>query len=1208
MKDLIRSSKKTLFGVTLGLFLTTPAVADDIEIYTVANLTAPTIQPNVMFIMDSSTSMLATLPASDPYDYNTTYDLAGGYDPTKVYYSDDGSIPVTNGSFFDWDANKCDHSLKEYAAGATVWRDGSGNVVAEGTTGATSLGSLYTTGIYAGQIAQFYAQSSKRIWRSLSTNNATTQAYPIECKQDDGIHGGDTNPSTVFYIANKPDTTSGWTSTAGDSVAATIWANSANNYTLFAGNYLNYLVDPAVSTSSISLFDQLKNAIEIIVASASNINIGLSRYDSQIKYIGGVDYGGEGGAIRYPALDVNLGRQNFYSALKTMNAGGDPVPAQTYFEVLQYFGGKAIVYGNAANPSNATGVKENGNPNYYDTPIKDTCQKNYIITVTNGLSRYDYVTASDKAYMSGFVAGSCDSDPYVPGITNNDAFDSEGSTIDNCLDEMAEWAFNPDNDVAERAFPAHEGNQHITTYTVGFAFPAAASQELKDGEQLLRDAGRRGGGRFLQADDQDDLVMVLTELLAEILKVNSTFSSPAVSVNAFNRSTNLDDLYFTLFKPAQGEHWEGNFKKFKLLFDATTGDPFVADQLNKPAIDANTGFFKDTSSSYWTLATESPDGPETAKGGAASHFDIPPARKIYTMLSSYSGSNGVLTPGSGTIITSTNKLAKSNAGITEAMLNITGFTPIIGTTPYRDSLLDWASGIDVLDSDVDGSTTDARRMMGDPLHAEPGLVQYGLSGGQPDLVSYVATNDGYLHAINTLDGSENFAFVPREMLGSLDNIFVDSGVNGKQYGLDGNVVAWINDANNDGTISGSSEHVYLYFGMRRGGDMIYSLDVTTRTAPSLRWIIDGGVGDFAELGQTWSAPNVEKLKMGSSAKRVLVFGGGYDTNQDVATTRTQDSIGRGVFIVDADTGALLWRAGPDAAADLRLTDMKYSIPARVKPLDVNGDGYMDRMYVGDMGGQLWRFDIDNNSNTASTVSVTGGRIADFAVDNSVQDTRRFYYPPDVALIVAEGQAPFLSIVAASGYRAHPLDVNVHDRFYMMRDYDIYSTPSSYDTLTESDLYDTTSNLIGEGTSAQITSELASLNSAEGWYINLNELDGSWLGEKSLAEPLILNGTAIITTYFPASAGLTSNSCTPNDGTGAIYFVKVSDGTPTFDLSGDDVKTRADRRVYLDRGGIPPTPSVIITEAGTPTLCVGTECSRAGDLGTIQKMYWYEVEQ
>ena len=1206
MKNMCTRIKKASIGFMLACCLAAPVFADDIEIYTDVNLLGPLAEPNIMFVMDSSSTMGNTLPAPVAYDYQVTYDLAGGYDPGKIYYTTDGSTPATNGDFFDWAANHCDHAVREYVG--TV-------------RGSAYTGSLYTVGMYSGQIAQFYDQSGKQFWRPLSTNNATTQAYPIECYQDHGIHGSNTGANN--YIANKPDTTSGWAVT-DTGVAAVIWANNANNYTLFTGNYLNYLVDPAVigSAIQISLFDQLKKAIQDLVDASSNIKIGLMQYDRRINLIGGVDHGGEGGPVIYPALSVNLSRADFKNRLGNMQIGTDPVIAETYFETLKYFGGAEAHYGTNSLPSNQVGSMDPGNVNY-ETPITETCQKNYIVVVSNGLSSYDYLDAAKQGSLPGFVNGplECNSAPYTPGYSNyydmtsaaTMETSSETYTIDNCLDEMAEWALN--NDVAHRTdIAAHDGEQNITTYTIGFAFDSSASLVLKAGEQLLRDTAKRGGGKFVTASDGAQLASVLNELVAEILKVNATFSSPAVSVNAFNRATNLDDLFFTLFKPTDGEHWEGNLKKFKLEF--ASGVPFVADANHNPAIDGITGFFKDTSVSYWTQAVDAPDGAETAKGGAAGMLSVSPARNVYTFTGTYSGTTGVLTPSTTDLTSASNELSVSNAAVTDTLLGTVGYLPFITPVPYRESLLDWASGIDVFDNDGDGSIIDARRVMGDPLHAEPALVQYGeLTGNVPDLVAYVATNDGYLHAFNTITGVEHFAFVPQEMLPKLKNIFEDTGVNGKAYGLDGNVVSWINDANNDGTITGAGEHVYLYFGMRRGGRYIYSMDVTNRNAPTLRWVIEGGTGDYAELGDTWSSPNIEKIKTGPGAtdyKVVLIFGAGYDVNQDNLITRGTDTVGRGIFIVDATTGEMLWRAGPDGTADLQLTDMLYSIPGRIKPLDVDGDGYVDRLLAGDMGGQIWRIDIDNDANTASTLAITGGRIADLALDGSVNDNRRFYNPPDAAIILQQGQAPYIAIVAASGYRAHPLQTDTHDRVYMIRDYDVYNAPAGsppvYTTITEADLFDTTQNDIGQGTKVQIDAAKTSLNGAKGWYITLQEINNSFVGEKSLSEPLILNGVAVFTSYIPATAGLTSNSCTPNDGTGAIYFVNVVDGTPTKDNDADNVKKREDRRVLLARGGIPPTPRIIITKDGVPTLCVGTECSKADDVGSVQKMYWYEVEE
>ena len=1191
---LIARYKVNIFIVVLAAAVTVQAVAEDIEIYTTANLGASTIQPNVVFIMDSSGSMNSTLSVPTAYDYTRTY--TGCYDASMLYYSSSGAMPICGSKdVILKTSNRCDASLNLYDKGVII----------------DSIGPLEKHGFYADQIAQY--NSKKNIWQSTVTKNPGEQAYLVECYTDSGVHGDSSAASP--YIADAGP----WTAAVppNPAVPHAVWAGGANNLQIYDGNYLNYRVDPGVGSSTLSRFQIAKDAIEAIVTANNNINIGLMRFD------GDIGKGGyEGGAVMYPALDVKASRNDFSSRLKTMTAGGLSTLSETYYEALLYFGGKQIVYGDLAVPSNQTGTKENGNPKYYETPITAECQKNYIIYMTDGAPEEDYLDAGKRTGLNGFAANSCNTDPD-PGTTtdyiqfNQDASASATSTRDNCLDELAAWARH--NDVAERSFSFHDGTQTITTYAVGFDFSASPNAVDQAALQILKDTAAAGGGRFYEARSKDSLLGVFNQILAEILAVNSTFSSPAVSVNAYNRATNLDDLYFSLFKPGSGAHWDGNLKKYKLgMVLDSNGDrvPQIQDALGNPAVDVNTGFFSDTAVSYWTPGADAPDGAETALGGAASKLSA--ARNVYTYTGTYNIANGVATPVNGDITTAANELVWTNTSITDALLGGVAVNPDISyssggsayTVPYGEGLLAWAYGYDILDEDGDFESLEPRRTMGDPLHAEPALVQYGeLGNGDPDLVAYVATNDGYLHAVDSISGNEYFAFVPQELLPGLNYIFENVPAAGKAYGLDGSIEAWVNDANKDIDLYDAGDHVYLYFGQRRGGSDIYSVDVSDRYKPKLRWIIKGGSGNYAEMGQSWSRPNVERLKLAGSTKTVLIFGGGYDTGQDTVSVRTADAVGRGVYIVDADSGALLWRAGPDAGADLQLADMKYSIPGRIKPVDADSNGYVDQLYFGDMGGQLWRIDIEESDTSSNLKSlITGGRIADLALDNSAINTRRFYYPPDVALIIENGRAPYLSILAASGHRSQPLNQVIHDRMYMLRMDDVYSAPSVYTTVTESDLFDTTDNMIGEGSVAQKSAAVSGLNAAKGWYITFNEMDGSYIGEKALSEPLILNGLGLVTTYVPEDLNPGAQSCVPKAGTGIVYSVNVTDGSPRFNIAGVVDKTREDRKQYLQRGGIPPSPSVIITEGGTPTLCIGAECEAVKIYLGLQKTLWYEVEK
>ena len=1185
MKKLRCKLKSISIGLFLSFYCSVPVLADDIEIYTQSPV--GTVKPNVLFILDNSGSMNGLVPSNpstpflkQPFSVTNTYS-GGCFDATKVYYTTTGAPPSCGSTnYFDLTDLNCDHANDEYNASGTQ---------------ISANGPLERWGSYADQLAQ---HSVTDVWGVIKSNSGA-----VECAQDQGVHGSNASPASNRYIAN---TVAGWQS---GSSSPLVWAGGKGTYTLYHGNYLNYLVDATVPlrTARPTRFQEVTQAINALIDTNTGINIGLATFDAGYAWpyqVGAARV--DGGSVVFPVQDINTGRTGFKAALGTLvPITGTPL-SETYHEALRYYGGLPVGYGSTSVPASvATAQDGSGN---YQSPITNECQTNTIVVLTDGLPTYDNLTAAELGLLPSFV----DSTSCSASSNANTFFDQS-----QCLDDLAQWAKNNDV-IVDNGTPARDGKQTITTHTVGFAEPSLSAPG-----SLIVATAAAGGGQFIPADNADTLRRAISKIFAETLSVNTSFASPAVSVNAFNRATHLEDLYFTLFKPGDGNHWDGNLKKYKLKFEVDTADkdgdgdtterlPFIADASTpeRHAVDDTTGFFFDdvpaVVKSFWSANA---DGDVVEEGGAAGVLDT--SRKVYTFTGSYTNSGGVYTPSNKVLTSSANAVELSNTSLTDSLLNIVSRPPLISTTPYRETLINWAAGLDALNEfGVANTVNDARLQIGDPLHAQPALVQYGGTATNPDMVAYVATNDGYLHAFNTDTGDEIFSFIPQELLSELPDVMENLG-GGKQYGLDGSVVAWINDANDDGIISGSGEHVYLYITMRRGGKNIYALDVTNRTAPELLWVIKGGSGKYQELGETWSEVNVEKVKHGGSDKIVLVFGGGYDNSQDGASVITPDGVGRAVYIANAKTGERLWFAGKGSSTN-PTTDMEYSIPARVKPLDISGDGYMDRLYVADMGGQIFRYDIDNNNGLVVGASVTGKRIAKLS-DSSIAGARRFYYPPDVAIVDDKKGGKYHALVISSGYRAHPLDKNIHDRIYMIKDKNTGFTTSLTTNVTESTLHDATSNLAGgdAGTGAAgdaaRDAEKILIHGADGWFIKLDDEanPGSWLGEKGLAEALIVEGIAIVTTYTPDTFIAPTNSCEPNIGGGKVFFVDLLDATPAYP---DGIDKRPQRHSNLARGGIPPSPNVIITKGGVPTLCIGTECE-AANLGLgVRKTYWYEVEK
>ena len=967
------------------------------------------------------------------------------------------------------------------------------------------------------------------MWQYLASGYNTA---PVECQADNGVHGD--GRATFLWPVGAADQPDAFVDNPDDGLA---WGSAPRNisYTFYDGNYLNWKNSPTNVTMSRS--DIMKEVTKKVLSSVNNLNVGLMRFNEQ-----------QGGPVTLAISDLDTNRQAILDAIDDLPADGWTPLSETLYEAALYWRGMPAHFGEliSENPTDPNALASTS-PEVYRAPDWDVCAKNYNVLLTDGLPTQDDDGPGLAQGLPGFAA--------ALGRTT-----CTGTGQGHCLDDIAEYLSVFDAD------PVTDGDQLVTTHTIGFTIDL----------DILETTALNSGGEYFLADDVESLTKTLLDIIANINDRSLAFSAPAVSVNTFNRTQNLNDLYITMFGAKARAHWPGNLKKYRIV------DGEIVDANDAPAVDPATGFFYQTARSFWTVGV---DGNDVRLGGAALRLPDPVSRNLYT-----NNSTGSLTAG-------TNHVSTGN--LTSFVGADFGLTGAAGE-PTMSELIRWARGEDLLDTN---STSTTRYVMGDPLHSQPAAIVYGGTPASPDMVVYTATNDGYLHAIDGTTGQELWSFIPKQLLSNLTRLYFDPVSKYKQYGLDGNLVPVVKDVDRDGIIeTADGDFVYLLFGMRRGGNDVFALDVSNKTAPQLMW-----QANLPQFGESWSTPVVMNIsgQAQNADNAVVVIGGGYDTVHDTAShPSSPDGVGAGIHILDLTTGAELWRAGPDSGADLQSAAMTRAFPNQIRVVDLSGNGLADRMYASDLGGQIWRFDI-TNGNAASSL-VAGGVIARLGAegtgDTSPAATRRFYNAPDVSVFTDKTQQRrFIAVNIGSGYRAHPFDLSASDRFFSLRDPDVFTKlpQSAYDTypiITDSDLVEVS------GQSGVVISQ-----SDRGWKFTIPG------NQKILADSITFDDQIFFVSFSPDSNN--QASCAAGKGTNVLYRMFITNGDPVvtnLDSLADDDADPA-RQTALKQGGIAPSPRILFPSPDAnctgedckqpPIMCIGVECDPPGFKNNPVRTLW-----
>ncbi|WP_201578866.1 hypothetical protein [Psychrobacter sp. Pi2-52] len=356
--------------------------------------------------------------------------------------------------------------------------------------------------------------------------------------------------------------------------------------------------------------------------------------------------------------------------------------------------------------------------------------------------------------------------------------------------------------------------------------------------------------------------------------------------------------------------------------------------------------------------------------------------------------------------------------------------------------------------------------------------------------------------------------------------------------------------------------------------------------PSIGYIMKGGervMVNFLAGGydRCYEDP---KFKLGSAVTTNIISGCNGKTSAqgngvymvqvgqekiDKTTSTTPDATNENSFDTTSGNGDLLWWTSNDnnGAGNSKFTqapDMKHSVVTEIRALDRNYDGLTDQLVFADLGGQVWRVDI-NSATDARDFSVKRvTKILDLsangtnAASSGTDALPRIYEKPLVTFTrLGEGTDIVGLVTVGTGDRSSPVTAqrNVADRIYTFVDQDI-ARPDLFcydvqDTtvdecanvtltlkqpaaVTPANLVELTTNSSGEFTNDNTIKTTMDNYTKLGWYIPLTMWsDTNTNGTQSIStnnralkmfnQPDAIAGLLFTTVYNP-NVGDTSGTC------------------------------------------------------------------------------------
>ena len=419
------------------------------------------------------------------------------------------------------------------------------------------------------------------------------------------------------------------------------------------------------------------------------------------------------------------------------------------------------------------------------------------------------------------------------------------------------------------------------------------------------------------------------------------------------------------------------------------------------------------------------------------------------------------------------------------------------------------------------------------------------SGRTP--VVYVGANDGFMHGFLASNGKEVIAYAPSmlfsDSIGAGYHRLSDPNFNHNNLYVDGTPT--ISDAFFAGPNTKTKTWRTVLAGTLGGGGRgLFALDVTdpstfreSNAAKTVLWEFTNA--NDAHLGYTYSRPTITLMNNGRWA---LITGNGLE---DTATDRTGGQAQ--LFIIYLDGGVDgTWTYGTDY---LRISTGSGSTSSRnglLSPavVDLDRNGTADRIYAGDLLGNLWSFDVSKSTDTKWSVSHNRQALFSGSSGQSITTKPTVIRHPTVT----DGSAPNLMVLFGSG------------RFLADGDKTRSNTQSFYGVwdnntggLTRSNLARQTFLLDDASKRARVLDPYLKVEYEKmtgrqyGWYIDLPAK-----GERVVSEALVRGNIVYFNSIIP------DVSVCASGGGGWEMSVKTENGgspdAPVFDFNEDGIVT------------------------------------------------------